>query len=570
MEGAGNPHHQRAFDMLSGQITDYGPNDDEEQIRRPPEARLYDDRRGTVASNWSDGASAYGGGVVVDDEEYKYPSSVIDMPYYSDPYNDPQDDPSRASSTLAGGAQGFWDRFCGKGRARVGWMQSLTAIMRSSWINVLLIFVPVAWSLHFAGSISHTVQFSFCFVAIIPLCRLLDYGGENLALYCGKDVGDLIVITLNNAIEAILAICLLVRCQLRLLQSTIVGVVLLRLLLVPACAFIAGGARMAAQELHPHLSGLNQTLLTTGVLTILLPAAFFAALNSSSPSGTTQSAVSDDVRGDILKVSRGLAVILLIVYICSRFFLHNPPGPENQLHEHKDAPAEFKEMVEKMAEKDPEVNPWACLVLLFFTVALMAVTAEFLVESIEPMREQHQIKEEWFGLVLLPFVSFSAECILSLVYYVHTHLKQYLGTTTPLSPPSTLAEARSIDLSIQFLIFWMPLLVLIAWITHKPLSLLFDVFEVVLLISAMFLINWITVDAKTTWVEGVMMFALYSMIALTAWVYPGQPAIGIMLSCTSVQEAIQVAAPPNSTFTNVSFAGFHATFDDSNQISNFT
>jgi Ca2+:H+ antiporter len=111
---------------------------------------------------------------------------------------------------------------------------------------------------------------------------------------------------------------------------------------------------------------------------------------------------------------------------------------------------------------------------------------------------------------LLPFVSFSAECIMTVVYYVHFHLKHYLGT--PLSPPKTLAEARSIDLSIQFLIFWMPLLVLLAWFTHKPLSLLFDLFEVVLLIGATFLVNYVTADAKTNWVEGVMMLALYSMI----------------------------------------------------------
>lgn len=62
--------------------------------------------------------------------------------------------------------------------------------------------------------------------------------------------------------------------RLRLLQATIVGVVLLRLLLVPACAFIAGGARVASQDLHPHLADLNQTLLTTGFV--------FARFRSSS------------------------------------------------------------------------------------------------------------------------------------------------------------------------------------------------------------------------------------------------------------------------------------------------
>lgn len=43
-------------------------------------------------------------------------------------------------------------------------------------------------------------------------------------------------------------------------------------------------------------------------------------------------------------------------------------------------------------------------------------------------------------------------------------------------PPSELANARTIDMSIQFTMFWMPLLVLVAWWTDKPLFLLFGEF----------------------------------------------------------------------------------------------
>lgn len=40
-------------------------------------------------------------------------------------------------------------------------------------------------------------------------------------------------------------------------------------------------------------------------------------------------------------------------------------------------------------------------------------------------------------------------------------------------PPKTLAEDRAIDLSIQFTLFWMPVLVLLSWWTGRPLMLLF-------------------------------------------------------------------------------------------------
>ncbi len=39
---------------------------------------------------------------------------------------------------------------------------------------------------------------SVCFLAIVPLEKLFDWGGEQLAMYCGKDLGDLVVVTLNK------------------------------------------------------------------------------------------------------------------------------------------------------------------------------------------------------------------------------------------------------------------------------------------------------------------------------------------------------------------------------------
>lgn len=39
--------------------------------------------------------------------------------------------------------------------------------------------------------------------------------------------------------------------------------------------------------------------------------------------------------------------------------------------------------------------------------------------------------------------------------------------------PSTLAKARAIDLSIQFTLFWVPFLILLAWWISKPLHLMF-------------------------------------------------------------------------------------------------
>jgi len=76
----------------------------------------------------------------------------------------------------------------------------------------------------------------------------------------------------------------------------------------------------------------------------------------------------------------------------------------------------------------------------------------------------------WFGLILLPIVSFAADGTVALVYYVRYTIRHYFHEPTP---PQTLAKAEAIDLSIQFVLFWMPFLVLLAWWTNKPLTMLF-------------------------------------------------------------------------------------------------
>ncbi|KAI0065181.1 hypothetical protein BV25DRAFT_1906270 [Artomyces pyxidatus] len=438
------------------------------------------------------------------------------------------------------GKKRFWARLRGRDRRKVGWKESGLAILYSSWLNVLFLLVPFAWAAHFAPW-SHASTFALCFLSILPCEKLFDWGGEQLALFCGQDVGDLIVITLNNSVEATLAIILLFRCQLKLLQSTIVGVVVLHLLLIPGTAFLTGGARIWEQQLHPQRSELNHTLLLLGVMALVVPAGFFAAISRDLPTDTGESTIlTDSVRGNFLHMGHGFAVVLLFVYVCSRFYIHDPPGEDNAFRLAADASSEEVRIAKALEEQEPELNPWACVLLLIVTVAVMGVTAEFLVESIEFVREESKIEEEWFGLILLPVVSFSADGAVAIVYFVRSSLRHYFHVP---QPPSSVAEARAIDLSIQFLLFWMPFVVVLGWWTNKPLTLLFDLFEVTVLVGSCFLVNYVTADAKTNWAEGIILVSFYVMIAISAWSYTGQPDIRIMAACQTVAAALLPGSP---------------------------
>ncbi len=77
------------------------------------------------------------------------------------------------------------------------------AILLASWINTLLVFVPVGIAVEIAG-VSPTVVFALNAVAIIPLAGLLSYATESVASELGDTIGALMNVTFGNAVELII------------------------------------------------------------------------------------------------------------------------------------------------------------------------------------------------------------------------------------------------------------------------------------------------------------------------------------------------------------------------------
>lgn len=422
----------------------------------------------------------------------------------------------------------FWYRFRGRGRY-VSWGHSWINIVFHSPLNLLLFLIPIAWAARFEKW-DHMLVFILCFLSIVPLEYLFEFAGEQMAFYLGESLGDLLVITLNNAVEATLGLILLWKCDLKMLQSTVTGVVILHLLLIPGFAFLSGGARIWEQNLQPHATQLNHSLLSIGVIATLIPTAAFAALDQGTNKPSEDGLVSDHVRKHVLEMSRGIAIILLAIYVASRIYLHSPP--EGGRHVRRSTlPEELRRHKSYLKKGTPEVNVWSCILLLAITIPLMAGTAEWLVESIGAVRKRGNVGEPWFGMILLPLVSFSADGFVCIIFFGNYLFRHWLGKP---KPPVALAKARSIDLSIQFLLFWLPVLILLGWWTNRPIHMLFDYFEVAVLLSACFLVNYVTADSKTNWAEGFVLLCLYCIVATVAWWYPGQSAINSMLVCGSV------------------------------------
>ncbi|GJE96599.1 calcium proton exchanger [Phanerochaete sordida] len=465
----------------------------------------------------------------------------------------------------------------GPSRAK-GVIQGIKAIICMSWLNLLLFCIPVAWALHFiwqndTTSTQDTIIFVFSFLSIIPLAKLLAFATDELSCRVGQTLAGLLNATLGNAVELIVAIIALAKCELQVVQSSLVGSILSNLLLVLGMCFFAGGTRFSEQGFGVSATQLNSSLLTISVIAVLLPAAFHFAANNTDPTETK----------DILSVSHGAAIILLFIYgsylvfqLFSHKDLYSDDNPENfkstkyapgkhfpiNMHlrrrttvaaepkrddlemgsvsrsqtrtsnqangtvltsqdghtasadestaalQHPD-PEQAAEEVEEVEE--PMLTIPMTIGLLAVVTVIVAVTAEFLVSSIDGLTSTGNISKEFVSLVLLPIVGNAAEHVTAVTVSVKDKIDLSLGV--------------AVGSSIQIALFVIPFIVTLGWIMGKPLSLLFDPYESIVLFLSVLIVNYTVADGRSNWLEGAVLMSLYVMLAVTFWYYPGDSLV---------------------------------------------
>ncbi|KAF7799782.1 hypothetical protein EIP86_011024 [Pleurotus ostreatoroseus] len=170
------------------------------------------------------------------------------------------------------------------------WLQGWKVIFLGSWLNILILLIPATWVLRLATPQSHTLIFCSCLLAMIPLVKIIA----------------------------------LRKCELRVVQSSLIGSMLSKLLLILGMCFFAGGMRFTQQDLDNTATQIHSSLLSLSVGAVLLPAAFHFTLTYRS--GENPGASLDEQKQDILRMSHGVSVVLILIYfsyILFQFWSHS-------------------------------------------------------------------------------------------------------------------------------------------------------------------------------------------------------------------------------------------------------
>ncbi|CZR56963.1 probable calcium/proton exchanger [Phialocephala subalpina] len=375
-------------------------------------------------------------------------------------------------------------------------MQATKVTLYSNYVNILLVFVPLGIV---AGAMgwNPTVVFVLNFFAIVPLAAVLSFATEEISMKLGQTMGGLLNATFGNAVELIVSIVALREGQIRIVQSSMLGSILSNILLVLGCCFLAGGihntrtgtANGIEQDFNSTVASTMSSLMTVAAASLIIPATLYAALTKSQ----------EDSEANILILSHGTAIILLILYVLYLIF---------QLRTHAtlfDA-ENAAEGEDGEADEEPQLSPWAAAGVLVVVTIAVAVCAEFLVDSIDSLVETAHISKTFIGLILLPIVGNAAEHVTAVVVAVKDKMDLAMGV--------------AIGSSMQIALLVTPFLVILGWIIGQPMTLHFQTFETVVFFLSVLVVTYVIQDGKSNYLEGAMLLGLYIIIALAFLVYP--------------------------------------------------
>ena len=344
------------------------------------------------------------------------------------------------------------------------------------FLKYMLIFIPISFIAKFMNA-SGSVMFILSCLSIIPLAGLMGEGTEEISFYSGPKIGGFLNGTFGNATELIISFFALKQGLFDIVKSSIAGAVIGNVLLVVGASMLAGGLKFKTQKFNEKVSEVTSSMLLFAVLGLCIPALFTHTVDPALL----------NTRYEGLSVF--VAVVMIIIYILSLVFSFST---------HKD-------IYNTEASKEGSAK-WtlkkAILILVVVTI-LIAIESEFLVNGVESITESLGWSEFFVGIILIPIIGNAEE---------HT-------TAIIMARKDQMDVALEIALgsSLQIILFVAPILIFIS-LFFKPMSIVFNEFELVALIASVVIANKVSHDGECNWLEGVQLLAVYLIISASFFI----------------------------------------------------
>lgn len=344
------------------------------------------------------------------------------------------------------------------------------------FLKYLLIFIPISIVAEFM-KMNHTLIFVFSALAIIPLAGLMGEATEEISIYSGPRIGGFLNATFGNATELIISFFALKKGLFDVVKASIAGSVIGNILLVLGLSMFFGGLKYKVQKFNKSIVEVSSSMLLFAVIGLSIPAIFTHTVNKELLTGKYE------------WLSIGIALAMFGIYLLGLYF---------SFYTHKDLyGSEHAEEGEAKWSVSKSIT-----VLVLCTIAI-ALESEFLVGSVEPMTEALGLSEFFVGIIIIPIIGNAAEHSTAILMAIKNKMD--------------VAVEIAIGSSLQIILFVAPVLVFIS-LFFKPMSIIFNEFELVALIVSVLIVNRVASDGESNWLEGIQLVAVYIIIAISFFI----------------------------------------------------
>lgn len=323
--------------------------------------------------------------------------------------------------------------------------------------------------------------FVFSALGVIPMAGYIGESTEVLAVYTGPRIGGLLNATLGNAAELIITLVAIKAGLLELVKASITGSILGNLLLVMGFAMVVGGLKNGLQHFDRRQISNNSILLLMAVMAMIVPSLFYPAIGAKT-----------SVKVEAMSI--GVAIVMIGLYLLGL------------IYSLKAARSPITVDASKVEPAKPHWSLTRAIVVLALATIGVVIASELLVGAVEGVIAQFNISEFFLGIILIPIIGNVAEHLVAVTMAHRNHME--------------LSVEIAVSSSLQIALFVAPLLVFISLAMGNPLTLVFNLYELIALAAAVLITVLVAMDGESNWLEGAALLAVYLVLGISFFLLP--------------------------------------------------
>ena len=291
--------------------------------------------------------------------------------------------------------------------------------------------------------------------------------------------------TFGNAAELIIAGIALSKGLTNVVKASITGSIIGNVLLVLGLSILMGGTKYKEQRFNRTAARTSVISLSLAAIGLIIPTVFHLAADSS-PGGWSAPVEQ--------KLSLAIAVVLFFTYFCMLGF---------SLWTHKHF---FQGAHAHAEERGRQWSRGKAITILLISTAVVALLSEFLVGTIENVRDSVGLTEVFVGVIVVAIVGNAAEHSSAILMAMKNKMDLSVGI--------------AIGSSLQIALFVAPVLIFLSYLFGRPMNLEFTMPEVVAVVASVYILFQISGDGETNWIEGIQLLSVYLILGILFFYLP--------------------------------------------------